>query len=109
MPGPRFVQIGPRAARPSFRPRWRKRPATALTEAYRALKPDGRILIIDMMPHQREEYRQQMGHLWLGFSRDELESWTRTAGFRRPRYRPLPVDPEAKGPALFVASAIRKS
>ena len=84
-------------------------PATALVEAYRALKPDGRMLVIDMMPHQREEYRQQMGHLWLGFSRDELESWTRAAGFRRLRYRPLPVDPEAKGPALFVASAIRKS
>jgi len=84
-------------------------PATALAEAHRALKPDGRILIIDMMPHQREEYRQQMGHLWLGFSRDELEGWTRAAGFRRPRYRPLPVDPEAKGPALFVASAIRKA
>ena len=84
-------------------------PATALAEAYRDLKPDGRILIIDMMPHQREEYRQQMGHLWLGFSREELDSWTRAAGFRRPRYRPLPVDPEAKGPALFVASAIRKS
>jgi ArsR family transcriptional regulator len=84
-------------------------PETALAEAYRALKPDGRILIIDMMPHQREEYRQQMGHLWLGFSREEVESWTRAAGFRRPRYRPLPVDPDAKGPALFVASAIRKS
>jgi ubiquinone/menaquinone biosynthesis C-methylase UbiE len=84
-------------------------PATALAEAYRALKPDGRILIVDMMPHQREEYRQRMGHLWLGFSREELEGWTRGAGFRRPRYRQLPVDPEAKGPALFVASAIRKS
>jgi len=84
-------------------------PETALTEAYRALKPDGRILIVDMMPHQREEYRQQMGHLWLGFSREELGGWIRAAGFRRPRYRPLPVDPEAKGPALFVASAIRKS
>jgi SAM-dependent methyltransferase len=84
-------------------------PDTALAEAYRTLKPDGRILIIDMMPHQREEYRQQMGHLWLGFSREELDGWTRAAGFRRPRYRPLPVDPEAKGPALFVASAIRKS
>jgi ArsR family transcriptional regulator len=84
-------------------------PATALAEAYRALKPDGRILIVDMMSHQREEYRQQMGHLWLGFSREEVEGWARAAGFRRPRYRPLPVAPDAKGPALFVASAIRKS
>ena len=22
----------------------------------------------DMLPHDREEYRQQMGHVWLGFS-----------------------------------------
>jgi len=84
-------------------------PATALAEVYRALKPDGRMLIVDMMAHEREEYRQQLGHLWLGFSHEELEGWTRTAGFRRLRYRPLPVDPEARGPALFVASAVRKS
>ena len=36
------------------------------------LKPGGRLLIVDMAPHEHEEYRQQMGHVWLGFSDDQM-------------------------------------
>ena len=79
-------------------------PARALAEAHRALQPDGRLLIVDMMPHAHEEYRQTMGHLWLGFPEDRLGAWLREAGFRRIRYQPLPADPAAKGPTLFVAT-----
>jgi ubiquinone/menaquinone biosynthesis C-methylase UbiE len=43
-------------------------PAAALAEAARALKPGGRLIIADMLPHEHEEYRQQMGHVWLGLS-----------------------------------------
>ena len=28
----------------------------------------GRLLLIDMLQHDRAEYRQQMGHVWLGFA-----------------------------------------
>ncbi len=31
-------------------------------------RPGGRLLLADMMPHDREAYRHQMGHVWLGFS-----------------------------------------
>ena len=27
----------------------------------------GRVLIVDLLPHDRVEYQQQMGHVWLGF------------------------------------------
>ena len=38
-------------------------PALALAGIYRALKKEARVLIVDMMPHDRAEYRQTMGHV----------------------------------------------
>jgi ArsR family transcriptional regulator len=60
-----------------------------------------------MLPHEHEEYKQQMGHVWLGFGDDQIRRLLGTAGFAAVRIVPLPIDPEAKGPALFVASAVR--
>jgi len=82
-------------------------PARALAEAARALRPGGRLLVVDMMPHDREEYRQQMGHVWLGFSEGQVAGLLHDAGLASARYRPLPADAEAKGPVLFAASAVK--
>jgi ubiquinone/menaquinone biosynthesis C-methylase UbiE/DNA-binding transcriptional ArsR family regulator len=83
-------------------------PAEALVEAARVLRPGGRLLISDMLPHDREAYRHQMGHVWLGFGEEALQRLLSNAGFDRARVAPLPADPDAKGPALFVASARRQ-
>ena len=80
----------------------------ALTEASRVLRAGGRLLICDMLPHDRETYRQQMGHVWLGFSEDALQKMLATAGFDNVRITAMPADPDAKGPALFVAAARRR-
>jgi ArsR family transcriptional regulator len=80
-------------------------PAAALTEGRRVLKRGGRIVLVDMAPHDHEEYRQQMGHVWLGFSEDQVRRLLEQAGFADVRCLPLPVDTESNGPALFVASA----
>jgi ArsR family transcriptional regulator len=82
-------------------------PAAVLAEAARALRPGGKLLIIDMLPHDREEYRARMGHVWLGFGREQLAEWLHEAGFDSVHHHALPADPAAKGPALFVASARR--
>jgi ArsR family transcriptional regulator len=84
-------------------------PARALAEVARVLKPGGRLLVVDMTPHAREEYRQRMGHLWLGFAAEGLGEWIAAAGLGGFRYVSLPADPEAKGPTLFAASARKRS
>jgi ArsR family transcriptional regulator len=81
-------------------------PAVALAEAARVLRPGGRLLIADMLPHDRDEYRKQMGHVWLGFAEDHMRKLLEAAGFDRIRIVPLPPRANTKGPALFVASAI---
>jgi SAM-dependent methyltransferase len=80
-------------------------PSRVLKEARRVLRAGGRLLIADMCAHEREEYRAQMGHVWLGFEERSLRGWLTKAGFHTLRYRTLPVDPAASGPALFTLVA----
>ena len=68
------------------------------------LKPGGRVIIADMLPHDRDNYRQQMGHVWLGFSNEQMETLLRAGGFEPVRIVALAADPKAKGPGLFVAT-----
>ena len=84
-------------------------PDKALTEVARVVKPGGRLLVVDMLPHDRDHYRQQMGHVWLGFSEDQMRRLMGDAGFEEIRIVALPADARSKGPALFVASAQRKT
>jgi len=82
-----------------------ERPELAVHEAARVLKPTGRLLIVDILPHDRAEYRMEKGHVWLGFSENEIDEYLTAAGFESIRFQHLPPAPEAKGPNLFAVSA----
>jgi SAM-dependent methyltransferase len=81
-------------------------PLVALSEARRVLKTDGRLIVVDMMAHGRAEYREQMGHVWQGFTREQMNAWLEEAGFARVRWTPLPPQADVRGPVLFVASGV---
>jgi ubiquinone/menaquinone biosynthesis C-methylase UbiE len=80
-------------------------PFRVLTGVRRTLKPGGRLLVMDMLPHDHAEYREQMGHQWLGFEPAMLGEWLAEAGFMPPRIVPLGQVPGAGGPPLFAATA----
>lgn len=80
-------------------------PGAVLAEARRVLRDGGRFVALDMLPHGHEEYRAEMGHVWLGFDREHIHGALTTAGFDRCRFHALRPSAQAKGPNLFVVSA----
>jgi ArsR family transcriptional regulator len=82
-------------------------PPKVLAEVARAMAPGGRLLITDLVPHDREAFRQQLGHQWLGFSESQVTEWLSSVDFKDIRVHRLPPNADAKGPGLFVATARR--
>jgi ArsR family transcriptional regulator len=80
-------------------------PAQVLSEARRILVPNGRVLVVDMLPHDRDEYRAQMGHVRLGFSTRDITRLLTAARFDTARVVSLPPALGVRGPSLFVAAA----
>jgi ArsR family transcriptional regulator len=82
-------------------------PRLVAEEAARILRPGGRVVVVDLLRHDREEFRLQMGQASLGFEPEELVALLREAGFRAANCRTLPPEPQAKGPALLLAAGTR--
>ncbi len=77
-------------------------PAAVVAEMRRLLKPGGRAVIVDVLAHDRDDFRRRMGQRHRGFSPDAVRDLM--AGLVDLRVVPLPPEADAKGPALFIAS-----
>ncbi len=78
-------------------------PAEVLAAARKALARRGSILVVDMVAHDRAEYRATMGHEHLGFGEDRLRGIAAEARLSLALYRPLRPAIDGKGPGLFAA------
>ena len=78
-------------------------PERVFAEARRVLKPGGSFALVDMVAHDRSDWRHTMGHRWLGFSEEQLLRWGDAAGFSAGRVQGLPAIGDVQGPPLQVA------
>lgn len=56
-------------------------PAKALPELYRAIRPGGRLLMIEQHEHNHDAFHERMGDVHRGFEPGQLEEWLTAAGF----------------------------
>ncbi len=57
-------------------------PQDALSEAARALRKTGTLIIVDFAPHDLEILREEHAHRRLGFRDEEIINWSRSAGLK---------------------------
>jgi ArsR family transcriptional regulator len=57
-----------------------QQPGAAIAEAARVLSPNGRLLIADFAPHDREELRARDAHTRLGFADEQILGWFEASG-----------------------------
>ncbi|WP_224372811.1 ArsR/SmtB family transcription factor [Hyalangium versicolor] len=57
-------------------------PAAVLTEAARLLKPGGKVVVLELMPHEERWVLERLGHKHLGFAPEFLEAALEEAGFQ---------------------------
>ena len=80
-------------------------PPRVLAEMRRIIKPGGKAVIIDLLQHDRDDFRRDMQQRWPGLDPASLTSQLKKAGFAKATWRPLPPEPDTKGPALILATA----
>ncbi|MFT3835957.1 MAG: metalloregulator ArsR/SmtB family transcription factor [Myxococcaceae bacterium] len=67
-------------------------PSAVLREAARLLEPQGRLVVLELMPHREEWVKERLGHVHLGFDPDRLMEDASAAGFTKLKLTPYPKE-----------------
>ncbi len=82
-------------------------PAPALAEAFRILRPGGRLVVVEAARHEDPDLKRRLGQSQAGFEPAALEELAARAGFTGVSTRALTPEPGARGPGLVVLRASR--
>lgn len=81
-------------------------PLKALQEAHRILQPGGRVLLLDLLPHEQQWVVEDLRHRWMGFEPKRLRRTLKDAGFTG-----IELDTGTKQPPepfrIVIASAVK--
>tara|TARA_A100001015_G_scaffold267176_1_gene316990 strand:- start:127 stop:1059 length:933 start_codon:yes stop_codon:yes gene_type:complete len=82
-------------------------PQMALKEAFRILKPNGRVIILDLLEHDFEKTRELYADVWLGFSENKLYQMLKESGFKSIEMNVVSKEEEEPNFQTILASAIK--
>lgn len=84
-------------------------PARAINEAASALRPGGRLLIVDFAPHELEILREKHAHIRLGFPMEQVSHWLESAGLEVTKTEKLPTKSGDQSKSLVVSLWLAKN
>lgn len=82
-------------------------PEAVLAEAARILKPSGRLVVLELMPHEETWVRERLGHAHLGLAPDALQAQLALAGFKSIQFTPYGRDGSSPF-RVYLLTGVRK-
>jgi ArsR family transcriptional regulator len=82
-------------------------PQTAVNEAFRILRPQGQLLVLDLNEHSFEKARESYADVWLGFKESALHNFLKKAGFTKVEVTAVAKEPDEPHFETLLAAGLK--